>query len=125
MITALLPDEIFVYGSNLSGNNVGGAALQAKQSFGAEDGIGQGLTGQCYAFPTLGFNLQQLPLYLLEVFRNQLYATARVLPDKTFLLTPVGVGIAGYPKKIIGELFSALPPNIKKVGWENSERPHA
>ena len=52
MITELKRNEIFVFGSNLAGNHAGGAALQAK-SFGAEDGVGEGLTRECYAFPTL------------------------------------------------------------------------
>lgn len=121
MITVLLPNEVFVFGSNLLGNNIGGAALQAKNNFEAEDGIGEGLTGKCYAFPTLNPYYQKRHYVNLRYSRDKLYSTARSLPDKTFLLTPVGTGIAGYHKVEMELLFSDLPSNIKKVGWEDED----
>ena len=45
-IDALENDEIFVFGSNLAGHHGGGAASVAFRKFGAEWGIGVGLTGQ-------------------------------------------------------------------------------
>ena len=53
MVTELESHEIFVFGSNLSGNNLGGAAKLAFDKFGAQEGVGEGLRGQSYAFPTL------------------------------------------------------------------------
>ncbi|MCB0475658.1 MAG: hypothetical protein KDC69_08275, partial [Flavobacteriaceae bacterium] len=58
-ITELQDNQIFVFGSNLSGNHAGGAAKLASEKFGAETGIGEGLTGQSYALPTLDEKLQQ------------------------------------------------------------------
>lgn len=52
-ITALQPDEIFVFGSNLAGRHGGGAARLAYQKFGAVWGHGVGLQGQSYAIPTM------------------------------------------------------------------------
>ncbi len=118
MITELSPNQIFVYGSNLLGDNIGGAALQAKQTFGAEDGIGEGLSGQCYAFPTLNEEFRQRSRFDLIESRKKLYSTARALQEKPFLLTPVGTGIAGYSTDQIESLFRDLPSNIEKVGWE-------
>jgi hypothetical protein len=44
-ITQLKDNQIFVFGSNLNGDHACGAARLAKDSFGAEMGIGEGLTG--------------------------------------------------------------------------------
>lgn len=46
----LKSNEVFVFGSNLAGQHLGGAALLAKEKFGAELGVGEGMTGQCYDF---------------------------------------------------------------------------
>lgn len=39
-ITSLKPNQIFVFGSNLAGRHGAGAALLAKQKFGAKEAIG-------------------------------------------------------------------------------------
>lgn len=118
MIERLSPDEIFVFGSNLMGDNIGGAARQAKDKFGAEDGIGEGLSGRCYAFPTLTKLFEKRKYLELEESKNRLYATARALPEKTFLLTKVGCGIAGYPENVMKVLFTNAPKNIvMPEGW--------
>ena len=52
-ITELKPNEIFVFGSNIGGFHGGGAARVAHKRFGAEWGVGEGITGQCYALPTM------------------------------------------------------------------------
>ena len=53
VITELKTNERFVFGSHIRGFHGGGAARQAKKKFGAEWGVGEGLTGQCYALPTM------------------------------------------------------------------------
>ena len=45
-IDFLEKDEIFVFGSNLEGKHLGGAAKAAHMKFGAKWGVGVGLTGQ-------------------------------------------------------------------------------
>ena len=52
-ISSLGEDEIFVFGSNLSGNHVGGAARVALEHFGAVMGQGVGIQGRSYAIPTM------------------------------------------------------------------------
>lgn len=52
-IEKLSEDEIFVFGSNLAGKHIGGAARQAFQNFGAEWGVGNGPSGRSYAIPTM------------------------------------------------------------------------
>ena len=114
MINELNPDQIFVFGSNLAGNHAGGAAKQAHESFGAEWGVGEGLTGQSYAFPTLTENFQKVSNTQLKSARLKLYQTANKYPDKEFLLTKVGCGIAGFPEKKMIGIFRNAPKNITK-----------
>ncbi len=112
MISSLKPNEIFVFGSNLAGEHGGGAARQAHCEFGAEWGVGQGLTGQCYAFPTLGRRLEKVSFTALGFFRDHLYRCCVENPNKTFLLTKVGCGIAGYPEETMRSLFTDPPLNL-------------
>jgi len=105
MITSLKDNQFFVFGSNLNGNHSGGAAKQAKEQFGAEEGIAEGLSGKTYAFPTLEREMTQRGIKALERSRDRLFATARALPEKEFLLTKVGCGIAGYEESEMKALF--------------------
>ena len=112
MITKLAPNEIFVFGSNLAGRHGAGAAKQAHDDFGAEYGVGEGLTGRCYAFPTLDQRLKKLSWWLLAESRDLLYRCCETYPDKRFLLTKVGCGLAGYPEAMMRGLFTDPPANL-------------
>ena len=119
-ITELKDNEIFVFGSNLAGQHGGGAASTACNKFGAEWGIGEGLTGQSYAFPTLTKDYQKVTKEDLLQSRHKLYATCRALPEKVFLLTKVGCGIAGFSEEFMRDIFisQVTPENlIKPEGW--------
>lgn len=118
MITKLKSDEIFVFGSNMAGSHAGGAAKQAAEKFGAEEGIGEGLTGGCYAFPTLSSRMQKRFIEDICKSRDKLFSTARALPEKTFLLTKVGCGIAGFSEEEMAPIFVDAPKNIVlPEGW--------
>jgi hypothetical protein len=118
IITILKSSEIFVFGSNMAGIHGGGAARQAQQDFGAEHGVGEGLTGRCYAFPTLGSNFERLSISSLEDSRSKLYEACRANPEKRFLLTKVGCGIAGYDEAVMRALFTDPPVNlVLPEGW--------
>ena len=114
MINELKDKEIFVFGSNLAGNHAGGAARQAHEQFGAEMGVGEGMTGQCYALPTLDKDFQRVSNTQLHMSRLRLYQTANTMPNHTFLLTKVGCGIAGFPESKMQKLFANAPKNIIK-----------
>jgi hypothetical protein len=117
-IAELSDGEIFVFGSNLGGRHGAGAARTARWRFGAELGVGEGLTGQCYAFPTLDGNLAKLTMRELEASRDRLYLIAGLNPQLTFLLTRVGTGLAGYSEEEMSALFAEAPGNIvKPPGW--------
>lgn len=114
----LLPHEIFVFGSNLLGQHGGGAAKIAHEKFGARWGVGMGLTGQCYAFPTLNEKYEKMEVSELKAFVASLKLTAELIPSKLFLLTKVGCGIAGFEESEMKVLFEDMPPNvIKPKGW--------
>ena len=112
MITKLRPGEIFVFGSNRAGIHGGGAARLAREKFSAQHGVGEGLTGQCYAFPTLNENFEKVSRAALEASRDSFFETARRHPELTFLLTKVGCGIAGFAEDEIRPLFRDAPANV-------------
>lgn len=118
MIVTLEEHERFVFGSNICGSHAGGAALQAFDDFDAEMGIGEGLTGDCYAFPTLNENMQQYSEGELVSIRAAFYRCCRAHPDLTFLLTKVGCGLANYSEDYMKNLFRDAPSNVvKPKGW--------
>ena len=108
-ITDLKPNEIFVFGSNLAGMHGGGAARVAMNRFGAIWGQGVGLQGQSYAIPTMQGGVDTIRPYV-----DEFIGFAKAHPEYTFLVTPIGCGIAGFTHESIAPLFSpALDiPNI-------------
>ncbi len=100
MIKELQPNEIFVFGSNISGFHGGGAARTAMQ-WGAVWGQGVGLQGQTYAIPTMDGSAEKIKPYVDEFIK---FATQN--SDKTFLVTEIGCGIAGYKPAQIAPLFT-------------------
>ena len=99
-IDTLEKDEIFVFGSNLAGHHMGGAARLANIKFGAEWGVGVGLTGQSYAIPTMQGGVETIRPYVDEFieFANQ-------HQNMKFLVTRIGCGIAGFKDEEIAPLF--------------------
>ena len=96
MITELKENQIFVFGSNARGFHMGGAARQAVESFGAIMGQAEGLQGQSYAIVTLDEEMRRVPLWYIEEQLEKLRDSAIQNPDKEFLLTAIGCGIAGF-----------------------------
>ena len=98
-IATLGENEIFVFGSNIQGSHGGGAAWFAYKNLGAEWGVGEGLTGHCYALPTMEGETSMK--HAVERFT----ACAKTHPELTFLVTAVGCGIAGYTPQQVAPLF--------------------
>ena len=109
--TALMSDSrsIFVFGSNMNGSHGGGAAAQAAVMYGAENGVGKGITGRTYAFPTLDKGMRQLSPEALTVEVVDFVACVLANPDKVFILTSVGTGIAGLDVAEVAEYFKDVP----------------
>ena len=108
-ITKLSQCEVFVFGSNLEGQHIGGAACFAHDHFGAEWGNGVGPQGQCYAIPTM-----HGPLSAIKPYVDDFIEYARQHPMNRFLLTRIGCGIAGFKDEDMAPLFKdALElPNV-------------
>lgn len=100
-IEKLSENEIFVFGSNLAGKHIGGAARQAFQNFGAEWGIGNGPTGRAYAIPTMFHGrIDDIAPYIDEFIKY-----AKNHPEQKFLVTKIGCGVAGFKPSDIAPLF--------------------
>lgn len=121
MITALLPNQIFTFGSNRAGIHGAGAALQARKQFGALQMIGEGLMGQSYALPTVNLlsgRLVQTSEDELDIAVARFLKCAEEHPELEFLLTKVGCGLAGFTEEFMKPKFATAPKNVTKPeGW--------
>jgi len=110
--------KIFVFGSNLAGRHGKGAALTARQNFGAQYGVGVGRTGNAYAIPTKGHQLEILPLHVIERYVGSFLDYAVSHPEDEFLVTRIGCGLAGYTDSQIAPFFLYAPANVLlPQGW--------
>lgn len=94
-------NEVFVFGSNLQGAHLGGAARIARVKFGAVMGQGVGLQGQSYAIPTMQGGVNTIKPYV-----DDFIAFAAQHPELTFLVTRIGCGVAGFTPREIAPLFA-------------------
>lgn len=101
-IAVLEDGEIFVFGSNLAGAHGGGAARAARIHFGAVMGQGIGLQGRSYAIPTMQGGPETIKPYV-----DDFILFAKQHPELTFLVTPIGCGIAGFHAREIAPLFAS------------------
>ena len=99
LITRLADNEVFVFGSNEQGLHYGGAAKAAVNNFGAIMGQGTGLQGKSYAIPSMS------GLGVLGEYVKEFYEFAKAHPEKRFLVTPIGCGIAGFRESEVAPLF--------------------
>jgi hypothetical protein len=138
-IVSLLPNEIFVFGSNLEGRHGRGAAKQALQ-WGAVYGRGVGIAGKTYAIPTRKFlpgqvqtigtpyfdghrSLVTMPLSDIHSYVTDFIRYAATHKELTFLVTEIGCNNAGYtPAQMAGVFGEAkiynnifLPERFNKV----------
>ena len=101
IISALKPDEVFVFGSNLQGFHSGGAAKVALNKFGAIFGQGIGLQGQSYAIPTMQGGVATIKPYV-----DQFINFANQHKNLFFFVTRIGCGTAGFNDVDIAPLFA-------------------
>lgn len=113
-ISVLSDNEIFVFGSNVQGEHVGGAAKFAVEKFGAVMGQGEGLQGKTYAIPScirltseknerytrpFGSANEMLP------YVDRFIEFAKQHQDLHFLVTKIGCGIAAMPIESVADVF--------------------
>lgn len=117
-IKELEENQIFVFGSNLSGSHGGGAAWAAYKNFGAVWGVGVGLQGESYGIPTMQGGVETIKPYIDEFIEF-----AKKHKEYQFLVTAIGCGIAGFTPEEIAPLFKnaidveniSLPEEFWKV----------
>ncbi len=97
--------EIFVFGSNLLGIHKKGAALTALQKHGAILGQGIGLQGNSYAIPTKENPRRTLDLCSINKFVADFIQYASYTPEHTYMVTPIGCGLAGWRPEHIAPMF--------------------
>ena len=113
-----MSDTIFVFGSNLAGIHGAGSAYEAKRTYGAETGIGEGPTGRAYAIPTKDRELRTLPISEIGLYVDQFLKYARAHPNLEFHVVKIGCGLAGFKEEQIAPLFHYAPSNcILPEGW--------
>lgn len=112
IVVGLDQNEIFVFGSNLSGVHGAGAAKTAHLFFGAEMGKGVGLVNSTYAIPTKDENILTLPLDKIIPYIEDFKQFANENQHLKFILTRIGCGLAGYKDEEIGPLFKGSPNNV-------------
>lgn len=108
-----LPDNsIFVFGSNLAGRHGAGAALIAKQKWGAISGKSSGLQGRTYGIPTKDCRVQvdphcKITLEISEIkpYVNEFIKFAKSNPGLIFLVTEIGCRRADHSPETIAPLF--------------------
>lgn len=103
-IIQLRDNEVFVFGSNQAGSHGAGAALTAMQ-WGAIAGFGEGLYGQTYALPTKDARIRTR--HLADIYESliNLFMCISHTPEKHFLITKVGCGLAGLSEKEVAPMF--------------------
>ncbi len=111
-ITKLPDGHYFVFGSNEAGRHGKGAALTAKNCFGAIYGQGYGEQGRSYALATKDASLRSLSLD--EIAENVRVFLQHAInhPHKQFAVSRIGCGLAGYKDEQIAPLFKGHSQNI-------------
>jgi hypothetical protein len=104
-IVNLDENEIFVFGSNEAGIHGAGAARIAFLKFGAEMGLGNGLSGNSYAIPTKDRNVETLPLDKVKSYIDEFIGFVLKHQNLTFYLTKIGCGLAGFTIEEIKNIF--------------------
>jgi hypothetical protein len=119
LITELDANCIFVFGSNTQGRHGRGAALIAKQKFGAIYGQSEGLQGKSYAICTKDLTKSihpSVPIWDIECQIGILYGFALEHPDLQFYVAYSGQGINlnAYSSLQMASMFSNknIPTNI-------------
>ena len=104
-ITSISENEVFVFGSNLSGRHGKGAAKTAL-GWGAKWGQAAGIQGRTYGIPTKDASIRRtLTIEEIKPFVDEFIEFAKANKKLTFLVTEIGCGLAGLKPKEVAPLF--------------------
>lgn len=108
-ITDIKAPFVFVFGSNESGIHGGGAANTALK-WGAKWGQAEGLQGDTYAIPTKSEGIKRtLLISEIRLYVDRFIEHAKAHPEKIFLVTEIGCGLAGLTPYEVAPLFKLCP----------------
>jgi hypothetical protein len=109
-ITFLPEKGVFVFGSNEIGLHGAGAAKLAREVYGARMGQGFGMAAKSFAIPTKDWNIEVLPLPVIEFYIKRFIAFVRrdMGSGWEFYVTRIGCGLAGYKPEEIAPMFAPL-----------------
>lgn len=114
--------KIFVFGSNTQGRHGKGTALLAREKYGAVYGQPEGLQGDAYAIVTkeLRPGRRKVTLEQVRAGVTEFLKFAKARPELTFVVSPIGCGLAGFTPGEIAPLFRGhggnveLPPEFRE-----------
>jgi len=105
-IISIAENEVFVFGSNLSGRHGKGAAKTAL-GWGAKWGQAAGIQGKTYGIPTKDAAIRRtLSVKEIKPFVDDFIEWAKYHTGNTFYVTEIGCGLAGMKPKDIAPLFA-------------------
>lgn len=102
---------IFVFGSNEAGRHGRGAALRARQAYGAVNGVGAGIQGKSYGIPTKDRNLKVLGIAKIKQYVENFITYAENNFPTQFYVTRIGCGLARLEDADMAILFEGAPSN--------------
>ena len=108
-IKELKDNEIFVFGANRQGRHGKGAALTARNKFGAIYGQSEGLQGQSYAIITKELRKEYQPVSLGEIKLgvDTFIQFAKDNKHLTFYVVELGCNLAYFTVEEIAPLFKS------------------
>jgi hypothetical protein len=105
IIKTISENEVFVFGSNLSGRHGKGAAKTAL-GWGAKYGQASGIQGKTYGIPTKDASIRRtLSIEEIKPFVDDFIEWAKYHSGNIFYVTEIGCGLAGLKPKEIAPLF--------------------
>ena len=103
-IDCLLPNQIFVFGSNSLGYHTGGASGTARKRFGAVWGQPEGLQGASYAIPVdFGKGIRKDNEVKKSIERFLAFTKEHL--ELFFFVTRIGCGMGGYRDEEMAQFF--------------------
>ena len=105
---------VFVFGSSREGRHGAGAALTAKQSYGAIYGKAEGIQGRSYAIITKELRRNHPPVTLNEVHAGiqKFLEFAKLYPEVDFFVTRIGCELAEFKPEQIKPFFTGSTKNV-------------
>lgn len=105
IIKTISENEVFVFGSNLSGRHGKGAAKTAL-CWGEKYGQASGIQGKTYGIPTKDASIRRtLSIEEIKPFVDDFIDWAKYHSGNIFYVTEIGCGLAGLKPKEVAPLF--------------------